>query len=559
MKRICNMLCLALLLPAFVSCDYTDADNRSLDYESLDVNVSATINGTEWKADDVVGLLATCTRNEEENTQMSTQSPACMSPLSEGTSAYLAPKTEADAIKALKGDHNYKFYAYAPYDEAITDFSAIPADIPSEIEFGEKPSVLYLAKGTAAKIVAPVSLNFKSLTCVMELQIPDDIVADELTRLKTMELYPADATKLAESLTYEATYNMYTDELNVNSSTVSKKISLDFGAEGYQMEKGYTSVSFLIAPFTIPEGGFKVKFTDMEGYTNEVPLLAKAADAGKKYEAGQKISELLSSSSDGIVGCTSPVEWPIGYRGETPMVTTALQPRWNAGKANIDKEHVWTASQPQASLSFNIVDRTTGCAELELNNSENLGAVMIGYNYASPCVKWTGTGDYFEFEVPVKRFKAGTKVTLTLPTYGRGNPLFWDVLYLDTPDNKEGADGEGWKCNRTTHTSGPDRNVATKFYTKECTLMIEHGELSGTKWAGNVYTVEMTFENEIKSGYLRIRLKCVDHMVLSSINRAKPELSVVPGSTTRPGGTAYDQLLAFVCGDGSCPSIKIEW
>ena len=87
------------------------------------------------------------------------------------------------------------------------------------------------------------------------------------------------------------------------------------------------------------------------------------------------------------------------------------------------------------------------------------------HNYSSGCVKGSWTGDYFEFDVPVRRFEAGTEVTLTFPAYGRGAPLYWDVYYLD---------GEEWKCDRSSHTS-PDGQ-----FTQNSTLMIEHGNRDGS-------------------------------------------------------------------------------
>ena len=194
-------------------------------------------------------------------------------------------------------------------------------------------------------------------------------------------------------------------------------------------------------------------------------------------------------------------------------------------------DHIWTASQPQATMTYEVSEDNPAPVKIEV------------YNYSSGCVKGSWTGDYFEFDVPVRNFKAGTEVTLTLPTYGRGAPLFWDVYYLD---------GEEWKCDRSSHTS-PDGQ-----FTMTSTLMIEHGNRDGS-FEGIKYEVKMRFENAIQSGHLKIRFQVAHGGYITNpagaYSTACRELTAEERKTFDIGAT----LFAFVNKSGNVNSVKIEW
>lgn len=50
---------------------------------------------------------------------MSANDPACFTPVAASQQAYLVKKSDGDNIIARSGDHNYRFYAYTPYDASI--------------------------------------------------------------------------------------------------------------------------------------------------------------------------------------------------------------------------------------------------------------------------------------------------------------------------------------------------------------------------------------------------------------------------------------------------------
>ena len=115
-------------------------------------------------------------------------------------------------------------------------------------------------------------------------------------------------------------------------------------------------------------------------------------------------------------------------------------------------------------------------------------------NIASPGVKGIWTRDYYEFTIPVKKFAAGTKIEFKAPFYGRQQPVFWNLKYRD---------GEQWKtCN--LHEEVCYDGVTSM----ECTFSLIRG--------AKTITEVMTFENEVKSGFLKIRVECADGAVQAS-------------------------------------------
>ena len=108
---------LTILLVAAIAtaCNVTQDNNQSLDYDTLEVNFSATLSGATWEADHVIGVVATCTREGETDVAMNTASISAFSPVSNLETSILASKSEEDKIMAQKGDHNFKFYVFTPY------------------------------------------------------------------------------------------------------------------------------------------------------------------------------------------------------------------------------------------------------------------------------------------------------------------------------------------------------------------------------------------------------------------------------------------------------------
>ena len=549
--RTISKLTILLTVAMAVACNVTQDNNKSLDYDTLEVNFSAKLTGGTWSTDDAIGMVATCTRNDETEVAMNTNAVSAFSPVSAMETSALASKSDQDKIITEKGDHNFKFYAFTPYDGGDVNLNSIPADIPAEVTFGAKLSQLYVASRTSTSVIAPVALEFSTPSCLVKLQIPDDIVnEDGSTILKSMVLKPVNADALTGTLAYSATYNIYTGQTTIEENSGSKEITVDFGAQGLQMQPGYTEVSFLMAPFIVPEGGFQLTFTAADNTTNIIPFLNK--NEGGEFKAGDLIEQTMSSSGDGVIPCVSPVEWYIGGGGnhgwqDYPHITTSkklgvfnydTQPFWNPTAGNYgtyDSDHIWTAGQAQATIQYFYSEDHPNPSKIVTENNN-----FPQYEYSSPCVKGLWTGDYFEFKVPVKKFPANKTVKLTIPAYGRGNPLYWDIDYLD---------GEEWKTVQKKSFTSPDGQ-----FTKESTVMIVHGNTNGA-WEGTPFTVEIPFTAAIDSGYLQIRFKVAYGQYITYNN------STYQATCKELEGPMFDGtcLFAFINKSKLHTSIKLEW
>lgn len=538
MKTILSELLLfACILSA---CTKAPADNGKLDYDQLDVNFKAVVDGAAFAGDDVVSVFATCTRNGETDVNMSQKSPAEFIPTSHGNTVHLVKKSDADNILAYKGDHNFKFSAFFPASAYDGDVTSLNASVPSVVNYGVTERSLQVANAAKTGVIAPVELDFQGVAANMVMNIPGNILGnDVLPVLKSLEIKPYDEAEFTGMLAFDASYDLTSGQLNIVDGSQKTSLSVDFGAEGLALKTGYTAVSFDVAPFEVPFGGFLVTVTDVDGNSVDSEVLVN--DGGSSYKAGQTIEfNLTRPGEDGIVACSSPVEWPVGYENGEPRALKAnyvdLWPTNTVNTGAAAESHVWkNLSQPQATATWIV-------------SSDNPTPKNIGfefnqfsqYNYASPCVKGIWTGDGLEFSVPVKNIPAGTDVTLTLPAFGRGAPVFWNVEYLD---------GSEWKCNKTLQKSPDDQ------FEMECTWVIPHGNVEKA-WKGHIMTHTMTLENQIRSGYIRIRFVC-----------AAGEYTTAAVSTTGDNKCyqipkcVYDgsHMFALVNIDDICKAVSISW
>ena len=81
--RTISKLTFLLTVAIATACNVTQDNNRSLDYDTLEVNFSATLLGGTWGNNDAVGIVATCTREGETDVVMNTASVSAFSPVSE--------------------------------------------------------------------------------------------------------------------------------------------------------------------------------------------------------------------------------------------------------------------------------------------------------------------------------------------------------------------------------------------------------------------------------------------------------------------------------------------
>ena len=283
MRRVLNRLWLCVaVLPLFSGCmNYDDCGNTSLDYESLDVSFKATLP-LQYNLNEEMsfGAYGTCTRGGQTDVNMSA---APVSKMEHTMSApyYFFSKTDEDAIVGQKGDHNYRFYAYYPYDPSCTDMAAIPVNIPSVITYDENApalSPLIVASATVTSIIAPVPMTFSApASCQMTIRIPDTACKV----IKSIKMYPGN-TSWKGRFAFSGTYDAFTKEITEDEATISKSITVDFGPSGHEMKPGYLVVSFLMGEAKYVTGGVKLAVTDIDGVTT----VKEMYNARQTFEAG---------------------------------------------------------------------------------------------------------------------------------------------------------------------------------------------------------------------------------------------------------------------------------
>ena len=286
MKRVLKGLWLSgVTLLLFQGCmNYDDCGNKSLDYETLDVSFKATLPQLYNLSENMYfGAHGTCTRDGVTDVNMSSVPVSQMHHAMEAP-FYFYSKTDEHAIVGEKGDHNYKFYAYYPYDSSCTDMSQIPVNIPSQITYSaDAPplSPLIVATNVVTSIVAPVPMTFKApASCQLTLRIPDTACKV----LKSIRIYSGN-TSWKGRFAFNGTYDIFTSELTEDESSVSKSITVDFGPSGYEMKPGYLNVSFLMGEAKYVTGGVKMELIDIDGQktVKEIYNARQTFDAGASY------------------------------------------------------------------------------------------------------------------------------------------------------------------------------------------------------------------------------------------------------------------------------------
>ena len=286
MRRVLNRLWLCVAaLPLFSGCmNYDDCGNTSLDYESLDVSFKATLPPLYNLNEEMsFGACGICTRGGKTDVNMSAV-PVSKMEHTMSTPYYFFSKTEGDAIVGKKGDHNYRFYAYYPYDPSCTDMAAVPVNIPSVITYDENApalSPLIVASATVTSIIAPVPMTFSApASCQMTIRIPDTACKV----IKSIKMYPGN-TSWKGRFAFSGTYDAFTKEITEDEATVSKSITVDFGPSGHEMKPGYLAVSFLMGEAKYVTGGVKLEVTDIDGVTTvkEMYNARQTFDAGSSY------------------------------------------------------------------------------------------------------------------------------------------------------------------------------------------------------------------------------------------------------------------------------------
>lgn len=491
MKRKGMILLSAALLAA--GCQPNKDNNKTLDFETIDVNFSVKTSGIELPTGTTFSVAATCTRGGESDVKMNGKPVSDFRVLDESfveTEKYkkwqLVKASDEDAVTALSGDHNFRFRAVSPAAETIGETVAVKIPAVQEYAAGVGSYITLWAAKSVTTVIPDIELELSTPAAVLNLLVPIDIVEENVpATLKSIEISPAE-DGASVVLAGEGGVDFASGEFTLGTSGRSSTLTVNFPEGGLKLEAVKTEVKVAVLPFTTPKGGFKAKFSDVNGKSFETVFLAQENDEGKAIGAGTVADVTISASGDGVEPVNFPVLFPVSKVDGVQGFTAASQPRWKT-------EGYWSCSaQPQAYLQWHQVS-DPGHPDYK----QFLENVVTG-NIATGGVKGIWTGDYYEFTIPVKKFAAGTKIEFKAPFYGRQEPVFWNLKYRD---------GEDWKICNLHNEVCYDGTTAM-----ECTFSLNCGP--------KIITEVMTFENEVKSGYLKIHIECADGSIQADVNSA---------------------------------------
>ena len=340
MKKYFAILCCALLAAA--ACQPNTDDNKGLEWDSLDVNFTAALNGQSWPTGAELGIIATCTRDGKEATLMSENPVACYVVAEAGEKSLLKAATDADKIISLKGDHNYNFHIVYPYPEGDVDLSAIPVGVPVNQNYadGIMKSLTFLGSASVISVIPTVEMEVSTIFSILEFNVPNDLRDGFESTIKTMKVTPAEG--FTGQLAQGGTFDVYTGTFTPSASLSSNEITMDFG-EGLELKDAFTKVYLAVAPFTVPEGGLNLTFTDVDGTTTDITAFGSEKEVGTVLAAGGTMAAYLSGISDGIIPVTFPVVFPMGFAEAEP--TDKLKGYNNPENAENTWVHEWYANE----------------------------------------------------------------------------------------------------------------------------------------------------------------------------------------------------------------------
>lgn len=479
-----NLISIAFAL-TFVACQSNQDNNVAFEYETLGVNFSVKTIGFEMPENSTYGIAAYCARDNRDGVQMNEKKKVSVyNSISEGSSSNLVKASDSDLIEASANDRNFNFYAVYPYNADI-DFNAVEAAVPAiqAYEDGVNSCLTFTAHTRVTSVVPTATFEMTTPFAVLNLSVPIDIIEEGVPSiLKSITITPLVANNFSGALAGEGTVDAETGAFTLTPTNGSTSIRLDFPAEGLALHGAKTVVPVVVLPFTVPEGGFEIEFEGIDGDSNTTVFLNQTSDAGSAVAAGTITNVTISHSADGVVPVNFPVEFPIGKVNNVPRVTAALQPKWTS-------DGLWVCQdQPQAYAQwYSVSDPSQGVHQpyCEIVNSGDI---------STPGMKGVWTGDYLEFVIPAKKIPANQRITMEFPFYGRQQPVFWNIKYLD---------GEEWKIFDLHEETCYDG--VTKM---NCTFSLGYDLIK-------ICSFTMTLENEVKSGYLKFRLECADGSIQS--------------------------------------------
>ncbi len=524
MKKFYSILACAL---AFAACTEDPVTESGGGTDAGQVALTVSLSEMEWSKDDAIGVISSCRRGDKADVCMSKNKPARFLASAAGSSVAFVAATEDDKILSQEGDRSFRFYAVYPFPEGADDFSSVPAAAAAVQTYSPNPlaNMTMIGSASALNVLAPVTISMETPFALIKLQIPQDVIPGEQSILKSVTL---SGTGVQISAT--GVYNVEKREFTVEES--AEQVTLEF-PQGLALEEKNTPVYMVVAPFTVPDSGLMLEVETESGSTNTLPVWD--GEAGKEIVAGTVVE--WTNVIDPVI---FPVVFPLGYKTYDEEVgpvgvfaadadgVYSRQPYWNTIQR-------WISEQPSAYAQWHNVHYIEN--EVFQTYYENVNS---GGKISSPCIQGIWTGDYMEFVIPVTNFRAGTTLNLDFPTYGRQHPMFWDVEYLD---------GEEWKCNRTLLTSDVPAHDETGLYPEMEGKLIECEATFMSNRGNNTHSIDITFENAIEEGYVKIRLVSVHAEYQNGGSAASDATRDYIRSAPNDDGTKYLAPFYFYCKD----------
>lgn len=417
------LLCAALA--ALTACNGNSDNNKSLDYETIDVNFTLKSDleipeGTEF------GVVALCARDGQQGVNMGEKPVASFKVSGTASPQRLAASSEEDKIQARESDHGFSFYAVSPYKNNV-DVSAMQVSLSARQNYSDGiiKYLPMLAVKNVVSVLPDVEFDVKTPFSVLNLSVPADIVEEGVpATLKSLSFKPSDESLFQGALCGDGTMDIVNDKFTLTSGK-GKSVTLDFPEGGLKIQAAGAVLPVVVLPFENPAGGFDITFTDINGKQYTTSFLNQDSDAGKVVASGDIVNVNVTRSSDGVVPVTFPVVFPLGVENDVRNFTETLQPKW------VSTGYWSCPSQPQAYCQWNKVSDPSDKYQQKLETVNN---GMI----SSPGVKGIWTGDNFEFVIPVKKFAAGTY----LPAKGSWSSILLDGTHELITHMRNSTDGK---------------------------------------------------------------------------------------------------------------------
>lgn len=490
MKKIYFILFLCTLV--MTNCVEDDYDGcNETNYDTVNISFTASMDGSGdiWSDGDEISIYASCTRDGRLGVSMSANSNAKYKYTvndadGESQAATFTNATLRDVIGVADVDKDFRILACYPYVRT-NDAKAVPVEVPSTQTYMGETKGFYTASYSSADIPSDkkLELKFNNIFASLKFEIPGDLFADGGSSvIRKMTVKPVVEGNLLSPIAVKGSYDLTAGILN--AETESREITVDFGEEGLPAAENATTVYVTVNPFTIPEYGFELTFTDDKGNSKLQTILDSEEDKGRTINPGDELGIEVEQFVPEVDGVEFPVIFPLGFTDGVSAFSESKQPRWKT-------ESVWECeSQPQAFAQWHYVNSYPPLLAYMDKPNADLGSPQIGNIW---------TGDYMEFTLPVTDFKAGTTVSLEFEIYTRQGPIFWNIEY---------DDGDEVKCEKSEQKSYDAKSKNQKKC--ECTFALHHGNDDNQL---NIFRHDMKFQNGIKSGHLKFRIKCADGTV----------------------------------------------